>query len=131
LNWYHKKPLGVLAASILFLVMVIGTSLLARNSFVLQQQAKEIEFQSTATSIENKLRQRLLAYEHILRSGVGYLRAADAVTRDQWREFVESLRLQEHYRGIQGIGYAQWLTPEEVPILEQRIRAEGFEDFKV
>jgi diguanylate cyclase (GGDEF)-like protein/PAS domain S-box-containing protein len=57
--------------------------------------------------------------------------ASDAVSRDKWRIYVESLRLDESYAGIHGFGFSQYMPPAEMPRHVASVRAEGFPDYKV
>ena len=52
-------------------------------------------------------------------------------TRTEWRTFVERMRIQEHFPGIQGIGYAQMLAPGNSPRISPRCGLEGFDTYTV
>ncbi|MDH4945019.1 EAL domain-containing protein [Sulfurimonas sp. C5] len=53
------------------------------------------------------------------------------MSRDEWREFIKVLDIAKNYPGMQGIGYAQMLSPAQVPIIERKMRDEGFSSFIV
>jgi signal transduction histidine kinase len=53
------------------------------------------------------------------------------VSRDDWRRYTETLSLNELYPGIQGIGYTEWVRPEERTAYEAAVRAEGFPQFSI
>ncbi|MEQ8356465.1 MAG: CHASE domain-containing protein [Kiloniellaceae bacterium] len=77
------------------------------------------------------INERMLAYTQALRGGLALFRASDAVERDEWRTYVETLSINEHFPGIQGLGYAEWVQPDERAAYEARVRAEGFENFTI
>ena len=43
----------------------------------------------------------------MLRGARALFAASREVSRDEWRRYVEALRLDEDYTGIQGVGFAQ------------------------
>ena len=96
----------------------------------LKEKIKD-KFEYRVTNIQSDIRIRMSAYEQVLRSGVGLFDAYDTVTRQQWKGFVQTLRLSEFYPGIQGLGFTLRLPPNEVESFTKRIRSEGFPGFKV
>ena len=86
----------------------------------------KVRFESRAQKIEATIRERLLAYELVLRGGVGLFLASDHVNRQGWRTYVENLKIGLHYPGIQGIGFSQRVLPRNKAEHMRRIRAEGF-----
>lgn len=96
----------------------------------LKEKTKE-RFDNRVSTIQSAIEARMAAYEQVLRSGVGLFTASDTITRLDWNHFVESLRLQEFYPGIQGLGFTIRLSPESVGSFTKRVRAEGFPNFSV
>lgn len=84
-----------------------------------------------ASALASQIRQRLVAYEVALRGGASLFAATSNPSRAQWRAYVSSLALDTDYPGVQGVAFAAWLTPDQVPFLEESVRAEGFRDFHV
>lgn len=74
---------------------------------------------------------RLAQYELVLNGGIGFYQGSEVVTRDEWRSYVDNLRLQENYPGIQGVGVSLFVPPEEKTAFEQSVRDEGFDDFSI
>lgn len=54
-----------------------------------------------------------------------------SVTREHWRDYVENLHIAESYPGLQGIGFAQVIAPDDVDAHVRAVRAEGFQDYSV
>jgi signal transduction histidine kinase len=94
-----------------------------------QEAQQRFEFQVRETQLA--IRQRLLAYEHVLRGAAGLFAASRQVGRDEWRRYIESLHLQSSYPGILGLGFSQWLQPGEGQALIQKMRAEGLSNFDI
>ena len=82
-----------------------------------------------------KLQQLILGgiddYRLLLRSVGGQFAAHDQVSRSEWSQFINSLRLDERFSGIQGIGYAAVFGAGDKSAYEQRMRADGLPEFTV
>lgn len=77
----------------------------------------DLRFAAIATDVVTSVNKRMRDYEQVLRGGVAFLNAhegmiGDAVTADQWRTYVASLRVEEEYPGIQGIGLSLRLVAD-------------------
>ncbi|MCB2089163.1 MAG: CHASE domain-containing protein, partial [Sphingomonadaceae bacterium] len=66
-----------------------------------------------------------------LRAGAAMVSSMSDVPPDLFPRFVSQLQLDGDYRGADGIGWAQVITPGEVPEFERRGRAMGWRDFAV
>lgn len=90
----------------------------------------ETRFQSLSDDICQRLINRLQENETILLGGAALFNVqGDALTRQHWRTFAASLRLQSTNPGILGFGYAIWLPAAQAPALIQAVRAEGYPNF--
>lgn len=88
-------------------------------------------YQDKTAEIVSRVIRRMQDHEVILRGGAGLFNASNAVNREEWRRYVATLRLGEHFPGIQGVGFSQWLTPAEKEAHIRAIRAEGFPDYDI
>ncbi|MCR6651899.1 MAG: CHASE domain-containing protein [Cellvibrionaceae bacterium] len=91
----------------------------------------EEHFLFRSNEIVLAIRQRLLLYEQALQGGGGLLNASNNVSRSEWQRYVDSLHLKERLPGIQGLGFALVVPPEDLAGHEQAIRAEGFDDYAI
>jgi PAS domain S-box-containing protein len=98
---------------------------------VAQRHEAEGEFSFRTREIEDHIRQRLLVYEQVLRGVAGTFGDSDGVTRQEFHAYVDNLRLQEHYAGIQALEFCVQLTPEAKVAHEAQVRTEGFADYTV
>lgn len=124
----RQTLLAVLATFVLSLAM---TAWLWRNSHDEARRAAAIRFSFQNQLIELALRQRLEAYHQILRGGVALFFASKSVSRTEWGSYVEQLQLEKNYPGIQGVGYALWIWPEDRNVVIESVRREGFPEFKI
>jgi diguanylate cyclase (GGDEF)-like protein/PAS domain S-box-containing protein len=88
-------------------------------------------FQESVEAARQGIQQRMAAYQSVLRSGAGFLIGSGEVTRDQWRDFVQSLQLDKAYPGIQGLGYAAMVPASGREALESTVRGQGLTDFSI
>lgn len=79
---------------------------------------------------ESDLRDSLDNYLRLLETGSGLFAASENVTRDEWRNFIERLRFEAQYPGINGIGI---IVPIANKAAEKQLvdyeRAHGIPDF--
>ncbi|EKD39534.1 MAG: hypothetical protein ACD_75C00374G0002 [uncultured bacterium] len=88
-------------------------------------------FAGHTDEITSQIVNRMEAYRTILRGGVALLAARGEVSREQWRRYVETLRLTKVQPGVLGFGFALAIAPAELPAHIAKIRAEGFADYTV
>ncbi len=119
-------------AGLILLASLAFTLLAWQYSLQAEESAARSRFDFRVQDIKANIRTRMLAYEQVLRGGVGVFSASAApVSRQQWRTYVESLKINLSHPGIQGIGYASQLVPAEKQAYIRRVRAEGFPDYNI
>ncbi len=92
-------------------------------------QAQQVQLENRASEISSAILERIHVYEHMLRGGVGLFVASEKVTRTEWKTYVASLKIQEQYPGIQGLGYSVHIPAANLAAHLRQIRAEGFPDY--
>ncbi|WP_054760039.1 CHASE domain-containing protein [Methylomonas koyamae] len=86
-------------------------------------------FEFEVERIASNISERMALHALTLRSAAGVFAASDEVTRNDWREFVEMLELDQNHPGVQGVGYAQWIPAGQLPAHIAQIRAQGFPEY--
>src|SRR5258708_27525543 len=89
------------------------------------------QFERRTETAEAAIRSRMLSYEQILRSGAARIASSPSISRQEWRDFIAHLGLEERFPGIQSIGYASRVKPEEREAHVKRLRAEGLADYEI
>ena len=89
------------------------------------------KFEFASEEMRLNLAARLRACAQLLHSGAALFDASVSVEREEWRAFVQGLRLEEQLPGIQGVGFAQFIPPAQLAAHVQAIRGEGFPDYEV
>lgn len=116
--------------------MVLAVSLIVTGwawfvaSAAVQQRASE-RFEFTAGDVASAITERMDEYELALRSGLALFHASETVSRKEWQDFADTLYLNKHFPGIQGLGYSVMLDPEQVASHESAIRDQGFDDYQI
>ena len=88
-------------------------------------------FQFEVTHTLKAIEQRMRGYQQVLRGGIGLFKASDHVNRQEFHDYVTNLEVDKHWPGIQGIGYAAMLKPEEKELFVNAVQREGFNEFDV
>lgn len=96
-----------------------------------ERRAQE-RFQSEVEEAEFAIVKRMQEYELALWSGVALFNASSqAVTRQEWKAFVDTLGVERYFPGLQGYGFAQWIDPQDKAAVEAGVRAEGYPEFAI
>jgi signal transduction histidine kinase/DNA-binding response OmpR family regulator len=120
------RPLRVSAGSLALCALVLVTSLLLtwQTARVIEQQQRA-RFDYEVRRIESAIEERMHAYVQVLRGGRGLFEASTEVSRDDWRRYVESLRLPANYPGIRAMSYASRVEAAELEDYLRAVRRES------
>lgn len=118
-------PLGVLGASLS--LTVVATIFISASV----EQRDRARFANSVQSTQDRITSRLDTYIAMLRGGTGLFAAQDTVTREEFREYVHQLDVTRYYPGIQGLGWAVRLAPEDTAKLGAALRTDGFPEARV
>ncbi|MDD5300118.1 MAG: PAS domain S-box protein [Gallionella sp.] len=118
-------PLLVLASGF------VATYFLQQAAFNASHQTQQDYFENQSREIVLHIEQRLAAYEQILRGVKGMFVASKSVGRDEFRNYIIHQRLEDHYPGIQGVGFSLVVPPQEKSRHIGAIRKEGFSYYTV
>jgi CHASE1-domain containing sensor protein len=91
----------------------------------------QVRFSFRVEEITSAVNERMKTYEQVLRGGIGLYKASSQVSRGEWKTYVENLKINERFPGIQGIGFALWVTPENKEAHIRKIQVEGFPDYQI
>jgi len=96
-----------------------------------EQRAMD-RFRFEVSDARDRIIKRMLEYEQVLRGGIALFKSVDhPITRSEWHQYVTTLQIQNYYPGIQGIGFARMLKPDELEAHTVAIRSEGFPQYMV
>jgi PAS domain S-box-containing protein len=117
-----------------YLVLAIGMLFTLMVSYRLAKVTEAEDgarFQGVVTEVHTSIESRLETYKALLLAGTGLFAATESVDANEFRSFVKSLSLAEHYPGIQGIGFSIRLRPDERNAFVAAMRRDGQVNFDV
>jgi PAS domain S-box-containing protein len=95
------------------------------------EKTSEERFNTRANEIKHLIIQRMQTYEQVLRGGVGLFLASKQITRNEWREYIKTIQINENYPGILGIGFSVIVNKKYKLNHIRKIRSEGFRSYKI
>lgn len=115
---------------VLFISLTLTISAYIISSNTVKQRAKD-RFEFKVKEIELAIEERLRVYEQQLWSVAGLMYASSFVDRSEFGNFVETMDVEKHWPGIQGIGFSIPLTPAEKEAHIASVQAEGFPEYTI
>lgn len=94
-------------------------------------QEEREQFRLVTQQIVLLVKDRMDYYTQLLLGGVGLMAGSDEVTREDWKRFSDAQHLDSKFLGIQGIGYAEVIKPDELQAHTEKIRKQGFAEYSV
>ncbi|MBF0125604.1 MAG: CHASE domain-containing protein [Magnetococcales bacterium] len=127
LQLLHHRVTGwiILATSVVLTILAWHFS----NLYAEKRSQDRFDFRVEEARLA--IQKRMREYEQVLRGGVGLFNASDEVTRSGWHNYVTTLQIDTYWPGIQGIGFARMIPPDEKEAFTERIRKEGFDAFSI
>lgn len=95
------------------------------------RQALQNEFDYRTNKVVESIHNRLLGYEQILEGTSGLFAGSSSVSREEFFQYVRSLKLEGKYPGIQGLGFSVMIPPHELERHVAAVRASGMADYAV
>lgn len=131
-SYFKKQPrLAVVVSLVTLIIGLIATYSLQHDAYVAARHIQQNKFAFEVEEIKSHIVQRMAAYEQVLRGVAGLYLASKSVERQEFHEYVSSLSIEKFYPGIQGIGFAQRIYPQEKTKFIAEIRTQGFADFSI
>jgi len=128
-QWSKASAAGLLIATALCgAVLTYASYQFAVES---EKQAAEERFAFARAETIAAIEARMHNYESVLRSTKSVFSVNDGITRQQWHDYTDGLQLDQYFPGIQALGYAEWVAPQEVAKYEIAIRADGYPEFHI
>ena len=121
----HHAPWLVFAASLL----VTWAAWNSAADTLVATQGSYFDFR--VRDATNRIQQRMQAYQQVLLGVQGLHIASDNVERHEFKDYVEALELDEHYPGIQGVGFSLIVPASRREEHEAAIRREGFPAYAI
>ncbi len=110
-----------LIASMFFATNIADQNKLERREATTQQLG----------AISSQLSDKISGYEQMLLSGAALMQLNPETSREQWRTFTNSLRLQERYPSTIGFGYVEYFPQANILSHEEKVRGSGLSGYSV
>ena len=91
----------------------------------------QLNFRRQIEVFEHRITDRLSDCEHVLLGGAGLVEVKGAVSRSDWHNYFNAVRVEEKLAGVQGLGFSLRIRATELPAHVRAVRAEGFPDYAV
>jgi len=89
------------------------------------------QFAVDCNEIQSRVEGRLQAHKLVLLGGAALFDASDGVNRDAWRTYAERVEIDQHFNGIQGLGFSLLIPKDQLTRHIAEIRSQGFPDYTV
>ncbi|MFU7527560.1 CHASE domain-containing protein [Qipengyuania sp. ASV99] len=120
-TWLVRYPRAIPAALFLAIVAITALSVYAIESNA--QQRTRAEVREYAQSVASALDRRGNNFSSYLRAGAALFATIDEVSPQTFRQFVAELRLDQNYRGAEGIGWLTVIETSDADAFLRRVRA--------
>lgn len=116
---------------LVFLTGLLLSGLLYKVSADSLEERKHAYFDFRVREAMELIEGRMRTYQQVLRGVSGLFDTHASVDRQQFHKYVERQALAEFFPGIQGVGYAQRVDPQDLARHTATLRAEGFASYAV
>ncbi|QDE93412.1 histidine kinase [Myxococcus xanthus] len=108
-----------------YCVVLVGLLLTAASAAYVQQSIHERRLHRFDGAVHDGvlgLQQRLELNQSLLQGVHGLFTGSRFVSREEFDAYLESLKLNRSFPGLEGIGFARWLRPEDVARYDAKVR---------
>jgi serine phosphatase RsbU (regulator of sigma subunit)/CHASE1-domain containing sensor protein/anti-sigma regulatory factor (Ser/Thr protein kinase) len=90
----------------------------------------QVRFEDSAQATQEALERRTKAYLDAMFGARGLYYASDSVTRKEWSDYVKGIKPAGRFEGLQALGYAQRVDPEQRESFMRRTQDEGLPEMR-
>ncbi len=124
---FTKKWISFATLIIGMVLTILAAIYTKRNTEALAK----LDFALVCNETASKISTRLHSHAQLLRGGASLFASSDSVTRQEWKTFIGSSKLDKNLPGIQGVGFSVIIHKEQLQRHIQHIRKEGFPEYTV
>src|ERR1051326_1248196 len=126
-----KRSRRVLLPYLILLVGLCFTIVVYYYFAKLTHEQDKSRFQNPVQELNDRIRLKIETSTALLRASTGLFAASDEVSVSEFNRFVQQFELREHYPGIQGIGFARAIRPDQKDAVTREMRATDDGNFQV
>ncbi|HET8818383.1 MAG TPA: CHASE domain-containing protein [Xanthomonadaceae bacterium] len=121
----RRLPRGYLLAVAVLAASLVLLALFWQHARGRELRAAQLEFMAESDEALERLRERMIQHELVLRGGVALFGTVAMPSRQQWKAYVDAIGIGERFPALVGLGYAPYLDPGELAQLQLRERTAG------
>ena len=114
-----------------FLIGFTITSIFARTVSDQNRSDYTAKLTQESVGLRTRLNERMSSYNQLLYAAASQFSVKPDITRDDWRQFYTAMKVKEGFPSVVGLGYAPFVSSESLPMLEESVREEGFNEFQI
>src|ERR671921_1650677 len=119
----HVRTAAAAYAVLLLALVLTGLAWYYVRATVEEQN--NVRFDETVQATRAAVDRRTDAYLDALFGARGVFLASNAVERQEWESYVSGIETKSRLEGLQAIGFARYVTPEEREDFEQEVTQQG------
>ena len=118
--------------SIVLILGLVATSFVWSVLNYTEHKNAKAEFDFEAERIHQLITKRMSSYEGLLMGVKSFFMASKEVSLQEWQIYFDKLQFENHFPGLQGIGYVQHLSSEEnIDELKALLQTYGMVDYSI
>ncbi|NVE01572.1 CHASE domain-containing protein [Massilia sp. BJB1822] len=121
---------GVLAALVLAVCSATTCALWLGARADAEREA-ETDFNHRVRELINNMAQRMQTYVQVLYGVQGLFASVGSVDREAFRIYLAGQELNQHFPGVQGVGFMRWVPGSERAAHIAAVQAEGFPEYAI
>ena len=121
----QRLPTGYLLAVAVLAASLVLLALFWQHARGRELRAAQVEFRAESDEALDRLRERMLQHDLVLRGGVALFGTVAMPSERQWKSYVDAIGIGERFPALVGLGYAPHLAPGELADLQVRERIAG------
>ncbi|WP_292747175.1 CHASE domain-containing protein, partial [Methylophaga sp. UBA3191] len=125
------KPFTFVTSFVAFLFCLVLTYFVAGKMAEMESVRLEAAYNVTFNQAVDAVVVKINAYEEMLRATQGLFYVSPDLSREDFANFYQSLKLEENYPGIQGLGYVVALSPEQKQMHINAVRQSGMLSYDI
>ena len=132
LTWRDSRVGRLPLAALALILLPLGLTFYAWKATTENDyQRGQAKFDALTIESEKALQNRLASYGNALLGAAGFVQGSSVVSREEWRTYVDTIRVRENFSGMHGVGWMQPVAEDSLPEFLAQVRADGAPDFAI
>lgn len=121
--------LSIVAFCVSIFIILLSVTSFVRNNAVTQNNEKSRErFLDDTSRLQTRMLLRLQSYQNAIEGARGLFNASEAVSKDEWKAYVDSLHLEANYAGLPILAFAPVFLSDDTSEFSELVKESGYEN---